>query len=142
MAYLYDPNRAGLYRKALEKAQRDLAYAISKRDCWNLEIIKAQNAVRSMAAMAANADIANAHEAHQQVGMPQAVESIVNGAPEPITPAEVKQALDFYGFHTGRYANAISMVHQTLTRLTASGRIREVSGKYTRSVFYEALLKV
>jgi cysteinyl-tRNA synthetase len=130
------------YRQALEKARRDLAYAIQQRDSWNLRIVQAQNAVRSMAAMTANAEMAEheEQEMQKQIGIAQAIEALVNGATQPLTPAEVREGLLFYGYDIDRYANPVSMIHQTLHRLAQAGRIREANGQYTRSAFYQALL--
>jgi len=131
------------YKQSLEQARRDLAHAIQQRDFWNLKIVQAQNAVRSMAAMAANAELAEQAdvEMQRQVGIAQAIEALVNGAALAITPAEVRDGLIFYGYDIDRYANPVSLIHQTLERLAAAGKIkRDLTGRYTRNAFYQALL--
>lgn len=139
----HDKHRVGLYRNALEKARRDLAFAIAERDQWNLKIVKAQNAVRSMAAMLANAETTDEYERglQKQVNIGQAIEALVNGAAEPIGHVEVRQGLNLYGYGIEGYANPTSLIQQTLQRLAEAGRIRDVGdGRYTRTAFYQALL--
>lgn len=132
------------YRQALERARRDLAHAIQQRDHWNLKIVQAQNAVRSMSAMVANAEAIEdqQREMQKQIGIAQAIEALVNGADHPLTAAEVREGLIFYGYDIDRYANPVSLIHQTLSRLAQAGRIKGfANGTFTRNDFYQALLK-
>jgi len=131
------------YRQALERARRDLANAIQQRDIWNLRIVQAQNAVRSMSAMLSNVEAAEEQEREMQklVGIAQAIEALVNGAPQPLTAAQVREGLIFYGYDIDRYQNPVSMIHQTLQRSAAQGRIRQLpDGTFTKNLFYQALL--
>lgn len=136
---------SGEFTQALEEARRQLATAIQERDRWNLEVVRLHNLVRTLAFNAQNAQRAEEvqHEIQHQIGIAQAIESFVNGARNPISPVEVRDGLLFYGYDIGRYANPLALIHQTLKRLVAAGRIREHgrTGRYTRSAFYEALLK-
>ncbi|SRR6266436_4579292 len=132
------------YRHALEQARRDLANAITQRDAWNLRIVQAQNAVRSLSAMVSNAEMAEGaeREMQKQIGIAQAIEALVNGSPAPVSPPEVREGLLFYGYDIDRYANPVSLIGQTLDRLALSGRIRkELDGRFTRTAFYNALLQ-
>lgn len=131
------------YKQALERARHDLAHAIQQRDSWNLKIVQAQNAVRSMSAMVANAEVAEEveREMQKQVGIAQAIEALVNGADHPLIAAEVREGLLFYGYDIDRYQNPVSMIQQTLQRLAQAGRIKQhAGGRFSRSDFYQALL--
>jgi hypothetical protein len=131
------------YRQALERAKGDLAEAIQNRDYWNLRIIQAQDAVRSNTAMLLNAEIAEAQEQEmqKQVGISQAIEAVVNVAPHPLTFAQVREGLNFYGYNIEGYKNPISLIIQTLGRLSKAGRIKMLpDGSYTRNDFYQQLL--
>jgi len=122
------------YKKALQRARRDLAHAIQQRDEWFLKIVKAQSAVRALAAMVGDAET----ELDTQVGISHVVQAIVNGRTGTISAPEVREGLVFYGYDLSRYANPASMISQTLERLADAGKIkRTADGKYTRSVFYE-----
>lgn len=132
------------YTQALDQARRDLADAIQKRDAWNLRIVQAQNAVRSLSAMVLNAEIVEGaeREMQKQIGIAQAIQALVNGSPTPVSPAEVREGLLFYGYDIDRYANPVSLIGQTLDRLAFSGRIRkQLDGLYTRTPFYNTLLQ-
>ena len=131
------------YKQALEKARHDLAHAVQQRDFWNLQIVQAQNAVRSMAAMVeATEKIEQLNEEmHRQIGIAQAIEALVNGAPQPVNPLEIRQGLLFYGYDIDRYANPVSLIQQTLQRLAVAGKIHLYpDGRYGRTAFYNALL--
>jgi len=131
------------YKRALEKARRDLARAVQQRDYWNLQIVQAQNAVRSMAAMVdASEKIEELNrEMQKQVGIAQAIEALVNGSARPINPLEVREGLRLCGYDIERYANPVSLIQQTLQRLATAGKIHLYSGgRYGRTAFYNALL--
>jgi hypothetical protein len=137
------PTNSDFYRRALEQARRDLAYAIQQRDAWNLKIVQAQNAVRSNSAMLTNAESTEAaeHEMQKQISIAQAIEALVNGADHPLIASEVRDGLIFYGYDIDRYQNPVSMIQQTLQRLAQAGRIKALAGgRYTRNEFYQALL--
>ena len=131
------------YRQALESARRDLAMAIRSRDEWNLKIVQAQNAVRSLSAMVLNAERAEAEnlEMQKQIGIGQAIEALVNGSVAPVNAVGVREGLIFYGYDIDRYANPVSLISQTLERLAAAGKIRKQADGYTRTPFYNALLR-
>jgi hypothetical protein len=131
------------YRQALEQARRDLAHAIQQRDFWNLRIVQAQSAVRSMSAMLSSVEVAEEQERETQrlVGIAQAIEALVNSANHPITSTEVREGLILYGYDIDRYQNPVSIIHQTLQRLAVQGRIRQwPDGTFTKNLFYQALL--
>jgi hypothetical protein len=131
------------YKQALDQARHDLAHAIQQRDFWNLQIVRAQNAVRSMAVMVDAAEKMEElnREMQTQIGISQAIEALVNGAPQTVTPLEIRQGLLFYGYNIDRYANPVSLIQQTLQRLAAAGKIHLYpDGKYGRTAFYNALL--
>jgi hypothetical protein len=131
------------YRQALESARRDLANAIRQRDAWNLKIVQAQYAIRSLSAMVLNAERAEAQnlEMQKQIGIAQAIEALVNGSPSPINAVAVREALVVYGYDIERYRNPVSLIAQTLERLAAAGKIRKVTAGYTRTPFYDALMR-
>jgi hypothetical protein len=134
---------SGNYRQSLERARRDLANAIQHRDFWNLKIVQAQNAVRSLSAMVLSAEKVEAEtlEMQKQIGIAQAIEALVNGSPVPISAVEVREGLIFYGYDIDRYANPVSMINQTLERLATGGKVRKMTDRYTRTPFYNALLR-
>ena len=125
------------YKQALEQARRELANAITQRDTWNLQIIRAQDLVQSLAAKVAEEENAERYQAevNAYVDLMQAIEAIVNGAPGPVTPIEVRDGLTFYGYDLSHYANPMAMVHQTLKRLTADRHIQALpDGRYLRNL--------
>jgi len=128
-------------KQSLEKARQNLATSIQWRDHYNLEIVRNQNVVRALAVAVMNAEKAEqvAEETRHYVGIAQAVEAIVNGSQNPISPVEVRDTLIFYGYDIGRYSNPLSMVHQTMRRLADEQRIQMVgnSGRYTRAAWYQ-----
>lgn len=132
------------YKQQLDQARQALAHAVWERDRWNLEILRLQQIVN---AHAVSANIAEAQEqanAELQVyiELAQAIESLVNNSVAPISPTQVRDALLFYGFNIGRYANPMAMIHQTLKKLAADGRIQSIQrGQfYHRTALYTALL--
>jgi hypothetical protein len=131
------------YEQAIGQARRDLANAVFQRDFYNLEILRLQQVVNALAVSASNAEIQERVNEEWQVfvELTQAIEAIVNGSFNPISPIEVRDTLVFYGYNIGRYANPMAMVHQTLKRLVADGRIGEFRGRYTKVQAYADLLK-
>jgi len=133
------------FTQALEQARRELAHAIQARDKWNLEVVRLHNLVKTLAFQAQNAQKAEEIqlEMQHQIGIAQAIEALVNGSQNPVSATDIRDSLLFYGYDIGRYANPLALIHQTLKRLAANRRIREIrgTGRYTRSPFYESLLK-
>lgn len=131
------------HNRAIEQIRHDLAEAVRNRDHWNLEVMRLHNLLQAHAVSAVHAEQQERINADWQVfvGISQAIEALVNNAPNGLTPIEVRNALLFYGYDIGRYANPMAMVHQTLKRLVLDGRIREIRGKYTRMQAYDELLR-
>src|SRR5260370_27123700 len=128
-----------IYKQHLEQARRELAYAVSQRDHWNLEILRLQQVVKALAISAVHAEQAERTNIEWQayVELAQAIEALVNGSANPITPIQVRDALSFYGYDIARYSNPMAMVHQTLKSLASNGRIVELEdGRYTRTGLY------
>ena len=134
---------AQTYKQHLEQARRDLANAVQQRDHLNLEILRLQQVIKALAISAVHAEQAERINIEWQayVELAQAIEALVNGSPNPITPTEVRDGLSFYGYDIARYSNPMAMIHQTLKTLANNGRIRALGGgRYTRTALYNALL--
>ena len=133
------------YKQSLEQAQRELANAVQQRDHWNLEIVRLQNLVNTLAFVSsANAQQVEQHNAEWQVytQLVQAIEALVNASPDPVTPIQIRDSLLSYGYNIGHYSNPMAMIHQTLKRLAIDKRIRALpDGRYARTIIYDALLK-
>ncbi len=118
------------YRLALAEAQRELAHAMKQRDHWNLEIVRLQNLVKGLAGSALGVEQAEKITAQMQpeVSITEAVEAILNRSTGELTATEVRDALLEGGYGLGGYSNPLALVHQTLQRLAAAGRITELGG--------------
>ncbi|MGO8736349.1 MAG: hypothetical protein ACLQVM_26550 [Terriglobia bacterium] len=133
------------YEQLLQQAQQELASAVQQRDHWNLEIVRLQNLVNTLAFVStANAQQVEQHNAEWQVytQLVQAIEALVNTSVDAVTPIEIRDSLLSYGYNIGHYSNPMAMIHQTLKRLATDKRIRVLpDGRYARTVIYDALLK-
>lgn len=120
---------------SLEQAKRELLVTVQARDHWNMEIVRLQNLVKALAASVATTERSEklAEAMQFQLGITEAVEAFVNQSPDPVTPIEVRNGLLLQGYQVGRYANPLAVVHQSLRRLAAAGRILEIRGRYTQS---------
>jgi len=126
-------------KQALTQAQLELGNAIQHRDHWNLEVIRLQSVVKSLAIGAVRTEKEEqiAEEMNFQLGLAQTIEAILNQSGGYFSPVEMRDTLRTLGYDLARYANPLALIHQTLIRLTADRRIQSVNGKYTRSRFYE-----
>jgi hypothetical protein len=127
----------------IEQLRCALADAVRNRDFYNLEIMRIHNLLQAHIVSAAHDEQKERATTEWQVyvGIAQAIEALVNNSQNPLTPIEVRDALIFYGYDIGHYANPMAMVHQTLKRLAADQRIREIHGRYTRMQEYDDCLR-
>lgn len=133
------------YRQAFLQAQAELVGAIQQRDRLNLEIVRLQRLVRSLAASTAETEN---HEQMLQaisaeISFIETIHAIIRSAEKPLTPIDVRDRLASYGYDLSVYSNPMGFVHTSLSRLKASGRIAEIRrGVYAPNHLWEALLKV
>jgi hypothetical protein len=126
-------------KQALTQAQLELGNAIQQRDHWNLEVIRLQSVVKSLAIGAVRTEKEEqiAEELNFQLGLAQTIEAILNQSGGYFSPVEMRDTLRTLGYDLARYANPLALIHQTLVRLAADKRIQYVNGKYSQSRFYE-----
>jgi len=130
-------------KAALEDARQQLADAVRRQHELGFEVNRLQHLVQTLAASVFNAErLEQMHrEMQYQLSITQAIEGLVNGATDPLTPGDVIANLRVYGYDIDRYANPIALVHQTLRRLAEAGRIKEFRGRrFTRNTCNEWLL--
>lgn len=131
------------YKLALQQAQQELARAISERDRWTLEVFRLQSLAKNLAIGAMKTAKAEkfAEEMSHQLGLSPAIESVLNQSGKQFSPIEVRDALIATGYDLQHYSNPLSLIHQTLHRLAAEGKIREINGKFARPEWMDAVLR-
>jgi hypothetical protein len=132
------------YKQALEQARTDLAKAIQERDHWNLEIVKLEQLMKSLAQMVSASDKAQAkfNALEAAFGFTETVHTIIRSSKVPLSAMDVRDKLLNLGYDISGYSNPLGFVHSVLGRLEKQGKIKEVGpGTYIeRSAIYEALL--
>ncbi len=129
------------YKIALTQAQKELAETVHKRDYLNLEIVRLQNLVKGLALSAEKSEKTEqmAEVMKHQLGITQIIKAILNQSSEWLSPVQVRDELRRMGFELSHYANPMALIHQSLIRLAADGRIRCVNGTYARGEFMEKI---
>jgi hypothetical protein len=129
-------------KAAMEQTRRELAHAVQEQNKWNFEVYRLQMLLRNLATNLHEAEKAEAIQKDMQnrLAISEAIEGLVNGANAPMTPTEVMDSLRFYGYDIDRYSNPGALVHQTLNRLAAAGRIKQYRGRFMRNDFNQWLL--
>lgn len=133
------------YREALQRAQIQLVEKLRQRDVLNLEIIKLQQQIKSLAFFCAETEKQEGflQAVAAEISFTETVHAIVRNAERPLTAMDVRDRLGNYGYDLSVYSNPLAFVHTALKRLARDRRIREVSrGQYGPNRMYEALLKL
>jgi hypothetical protein len=138
---------SNVYKDALNKANQDLAEAISNRDRWTFEVARLQQLVASLTAMTATSNTNPGVDALKavmsEVGLQEIILTCVrNSCPTPLSATEVRNQIRLGGLaDLSKYANPLAVIHGALKRLVAQHKIREVpEGKYRMPVIYEGLI--
>ena len=130
------------YRLAWHQVQQDLARAISERDRWTLEVFRLQSLAKGLVISAVQAEKAEkiAEAMGHQLALSHAIESILNQNPRFLSPIEIRDALIATGYDLQRYANPLSLIHQTLNRMVAEGKIQGINGHFARPAWIDSVM--
>jgi hypothetical protein len=109
----------------LENSKKQLADLIKRRDELNVDILRVQNEVRQLTAIAWRDELSQRQNAIRDalVGLSDAIRSLMRLNGTPMTPAQVKAALTMMGYDFKDAANPSAIVHNTLKRLHSSGEL-------------------
>ena len=110
----------------LRAAQQELAELIHGRDRLNLQILQKQSEILSLTSLHSQDALTVNYEnqAQAQVGLTDAIRSVLNIAGKPLTAAEVKTHLGLVGFDFRPFVNPSAAVHNTLNRLVKQGEFQ------------------
>ena len=128
-------------KAALEEARQQLANAVQKLNEWNFEVYRLQNLVKTLASNLHDMEKFEAiqQDMHYRLSIAEAIEGLVTGSNNPLSPLKIMETLRFYGYDIDRYANPGALVHQTLNRLAQAGRIKHYRGRFMRNDFNQWL---
>src|SRR5205085_1576216 len=110
---------ADAYKTALEQAKADLAYAVQRRDHWNVEIGRLQQLVNGLAASVEKKDEMVPVTTMEMlgVGITDLVHSVIRSSKVGMSASDVREALTTRGYDLSGYSNELALVHQTLKRM-------------------------
>jgi phage host-nuclease inhibitor protein Gam len=103
---------------------QQLRHKVAERDRLNMEIMELEKNVRNLRTFAIKDELTTEGQRLTAVGLTEAIRAALRRHSKPMTPAEVKTALDYMGFDLKRFKNASAAVHNTLVRMAMSGEIR------------------
>jgi hypothetical protein len=128
-------------KAAMEETRQQLAHAVQQQNEWNFEVYRLQGLLRNLAVNLHETEKADTIQKDMQdrLAMGEAIEGLINGASQSLTPLEVMENLRLYGYDIDRHPNPGARVHQTLKRLTSANRIKESRGRYMRNDFNQWL---
>jgi hypothetical protein len=117
------------YAEALAAARAELESMLAKRDALDVRIARLR---QSIAALAALCD----EPASQDLGLTDAVRTVLRGSVEALAPTELKDRLDGLGVDISSHVNGLASVHTVLKRLVQSGEARSAEGYGGKTVFW------
>ena len=128
-------------QNAIAALTREFNDAVAKRDKLNLRIMQLEQNLRGLKQLRAKDILGKARErqAHEAVGLTEAIRTVMRTEQRPMTAGEVKTALAMAGFDLGKFSNASSAVHNTLIRMAQAEQIKYSPEAKTYSLHFSAL---
>lgn len=122
------------YLKALEVARRELAGLMQERAQLDDRIARLGKSIEGLAALCDNTDHSSdlktkliELELSETMGLTDAMRQIIGSSVMPISATAIRDALVAEGFDPSKYANMLTVIHNTLLRLEKQGEIQRAS---------------
>ena len=117
------------YRRALEAAVREYEALGEQRQQIDRRLAELAQTLSTLSRLCGIVPTVS-------VGLTDACRLVLRGAGIPLTPVEVRERLNAFGFGLTRYTNELAAVHTTLKRLNDAGELRFIARPGTREKAY------
>ena len=118
------------YKKTLDQAREDLALLIEQREALDTQIARVTKTVEALTAMCDDTDHSKNllvdEIALDSLGVTDAIRHILAESRHPLSVPQIRDALEARGLHSERYANFLTVIHNTLKRLEKQGQATKV----------------
>jgi hypothetical protein len=120
------------YKQALDEARSELSSLMKQRADLDDRIARLNHSIAGLAALCDETDYVAAIAAGNTVeeGLSDAIRGIVRSSVMPIAAPAIRDQLVVEGFDPDRYANFLTVVHNTLRRLEKQGEVRMVRNPF------------
>jgi len=109
----------------------DLEKKICDRDTLNVQIMELEKNIHNLNVMLLRNKLVTEGKRLTAVGLTEAVRTVLRRHARPITPADMKSALNILGFDLSRFKNPSAVIHNTLSRMAKAGELRYHAGNKT-----------
>ena len=117
------------YRNALTAARDELERLLEQHDLLEIRIARVR---QSIAALSALCD----EPAETDLGLTDAVRTVLRGSVEALAAPDVKERLDALGVDTASHVNPLASIHTVLKRLVRSGEAGATEGYGGKIVYW------
>jgi hypothetical protein len=117
------------YAEALADARAELEALLATRDELEVRIARVRQSIAALAALCNE-------PAQPELGLTDAVRSVLRGSVEALAPTDVKERVEALGVKLSSHSNALASVHTVLRRLAQSGEARSTQGYGAKTVFW------
>jgi hypothetical protein len=123
---------ASSYAQALNAARRELDALLRERDQIETRIARVRHTVAALSALCDE-------PTPVELGLTDAIRTVLRGSVEALAPTDVKERLDVLGFDLSSHANPLASVHTVLKRLVHAGEAETTEGYGGRMVYWRKL---
>ncbi|HXZ40483.1 MAG TPA: hypothetical protein VEG68_07050 [Terriglobales bacterium] len=120
------------YQKALDAAHAEIQEILRQKATLDLRLTQLKKTIDALNALVQEAPtlednwISAVAGMLGDVGISNAIRCVLLESPVPMTPVEIRDALEVHGVALGHYANPLSVIHNTLKRLTDQGDLQAI----------------
>jgi hypothetical protein len=125
------------YLKALEDARRELQGLMEERAHLDDRIARLSKSIEGLAGLCDKKDYSDELknklielEISESMGLTEAIRRIINSSVFPVQATGIRDALVAEGFDPDKYANMLTVIHNTLLRLEKQGEIQRASNLF------------
>jgi hypothetical protein len=120
------------YARALAAARKELDALLRERDELETRVARVR---RTIAALSALCD----EPTPLDLGLTDAIRTVLRGSVEAVSPPEVKERLDTLGLDLSQHSNPLASVHTVLKRLVHAGEADTTEGYGGKMVYWRKL---
>jgi hypothetical protein len=117
------------YVEALSAARAELERLLEEQDMIQIRIARVRNSIAALSSLCDEAPSTD-------LGLTDAVRSVLRGSVEALAAPEVKERLDALGLDLSGHVNALASVHTVLKRLVQAGEARSTEGHGGKTVYW------
>jgi len=117
------------YAEALTAAREELEHLLEQQDMLQIRIARVRQSIAALSSLCDEAPTTD-------LGLTDAVRSVLRGSVEALAAAEVKERLAALGLALASHVNPLASVHTVLKRLVQAGEARSTKGYGGKTVYW------